>query len=130
MTTNLEKRKAKHISNSHNTALRKSIYSIIKLGHQPIFNILETCENEVFSKVEKKWIKHFRDMGYELYNRDKGNLLKEQQVSENKLISFPVYLPCEQYKIFSEICKTKRVHMTRVAEDGINKFIKKHTRTA
>jgi len=40
-----------------------------------------------------------------------------------KLPSFPVYLPQDKYDKFKELCKAKRMPMTKIAEQEIDKFI-------
>lgn len=44
-----------------------------------------------------------------------------------RLPSFPVYLPQEKYDTFKELCKSKRMPMTKIAEIEIDKFIKRET---
>ena len=43
------------------------------------------------------------------------------------MVSFPVYMVRSKYDTFNSLCKGKRIAMTRVAEDGIDKFIKRET---
>lgn len=42
-----------------------------------------------------------------------------------RIKSFPVYLPEGKYDTFKELCDTKRMPMTRIAEAEIDKFIKR-----
>lgn len=41
--------------------------------------------------------------------------------------SFPVYLPQDKYDAFKKLCKAKRMPMTKIAEQEIDKFIKRET---
>jgi len=42
------------------------------------------------------------------------------------LVSFPVYMVRAKYDVFNELCKSKRMPMTRVAEAEIDKFLKRN----
>lgn len=46
---------------------------------------------------------------------------------KNALPSFPVYLPREKYDQFQALCKSKRMPMTKIVEQEIDKFIKRET---
>lgn len=43
------------------------------------------------------------------------------------LPSFPVYLPKDKYDTFKALCETERMPMTKIAEQEIDKFIKRKT---
>lgn len=127
-TNNIEKRKQQHLANSHNTALRKRIKTILKRGNEPIFNVLEVCEPFNFSEIEKKWILHFRSLGFEIFKKDKGNLKKHLYKDEpNEIKSLPIYLPYEKYLIFKAICERKKQPMTKIIESLVDKFIKRES---
>lgn len=42
-----------------------------------------------------------------------------------RLPSFPVYLPQEKYDEFKRLCQARRMPMTKIAEQEIDKFIKR-----
>jgi hypothetical protein len=44
-----------------------------------------------------------------------------------RMPSFPVYLPQDKYDVFKKLCKAKRMPMTKIAEQEIDKFIKRET---
>lgn len=52
------------------------------------------------------------------------------KIEKIPLKSFPVYLPVEKYKQFNDICKVKRIAMTRAAEAEIDKFIKRESQAS
>lgn len=49
--------------------------------------------------------------------------------ADTDLVSLPVYMPYAKYKQLSEICKGKRMPMTKIVEAEIDKFIKRETPT-
>lgn len=67
-TTNLDARMHAHSTNSHNKQLAKWVIDIDKNNLSPIFDIIDTCEDKESVKCEKKWIKHFSELGYDLFN--------------------------------------------------------------
>lgn len=124
-TVNFQFRKYQHLNNSHNACLR-SIIGVIKLnGREPIFNILEECNEYESSKAELKWINHFKKLGFSLCNvniTDRNRIIAPHP---SGLHALPVYLPKTKYDKFKSICTQKRIPMSRMGEILVDKIIKR-----
>lgn len=74
-STDVNKRYKRHCLMSenypHNTKRCNWLKSLLCFGMKPLLTILET-DLDCYDQAEKKWIKHYKDLGYDLVNGNDG----------------------------------------------------------
>lgn len=74
-TVNINRRFKEHISPYYlktNTAKNNWIKKLLSENLQPIFEVLETCENINWCDREKHWINYYRELGFDIKNMCDG----------------------------------------------------------
>jgi hypothetical protein len=67
-TSDIELRAKSHLMASHNSKVKKFVIALSKNDLSPIFNVIDTCDDELGTIRERKWIMHYADAGCELFN--------------------------------------------------------------
>lgn len=57
-----------HLTYSHNESVRIWVEELKSEGYFPIIDVIEECDEFNLDETEKKWINHYTDRGYELFN--------------------------------------------------------------
>jgi hypothetical protein len=123
-TINFNARKRKHLSTSKDskTYCQCWIFSLLKKGITPIFEIIEECNIDLLDNQEQFYISLFKSWGFDLTNLTNGGFRnKELSIESKKKISDKL-----KGKIQSEITKLKRSQtLKKVWEDEGLKELKR-----
>ena len=92
-TIDINRRYKEHIQTHRNRKSKKNswVISLIKNGMQPIFEILEECEETNWVEREVYWIQYYKDLGFDLKNMTLGGesndgyvFTKEDRLKQSK----------------------------------------------